>query len=317
MAKIIAEFCQNHNGDLAVLKDMVWAAAEAGADIAKIQSIRSNELTNRPRFEQGVVEKGVQLAIKRPYQPEFERLRTLDLSEDQQRWFVEECARAEIEPMTTVFSRAAIPFASSCGWRSVKVASYDCASYPMLAELRGRFDHLYVSTGATHDHEIEGACDVLTDTAFTLLHCVTIYPTPFEEMHLNRMSYLRRLTPLVGFSDHSLVERDGIKAAVVAISKGADVVERHFTVLPSGETKDGPVSINPAQLEQLARVAHAPVQEVADMVRDEIPEADSMMGMERRELSPGELLNRDYYRGRFASRVGDSWVYNWEGDALS
>ena len=55
MAKIIAEFCQNHNGDLAVLKDMVWAAAEAGADIAKIQSIRSNELTNRPRFERRTI----------------------------------------------------------------------------------------------------------------------------------------------------------------------------------------------------------------------------------------------------------------------
>ena len=56
MTKIIAELCQNHNGDLKILKEMVHAAAEAGADYCKIQSIDSSELTHRERFDKGIIE---------------------------------------------------------------------------------------------------------------------------------------------------------------------------------------------------------------------------------------------------------------------
>ena len=66
MAIVIAECCQNHKGDLSILKDMIWAAAEAGADYVKIQSMLADELTYRERFEEGIYENGVQEAIKRP-----------------------------------------------------------------------------------------------------------------------------------------------------------------------------------------------------------------------------------------------------------
>ncbi len=58
MTKIIAELCQNHNGDIKVLEDMVHAAAESGADFAKIQSIHSSDLAYRERFEHGLIEGG-------------------------------------------------------------------------------------------------------------------------------------------------------------------------------------------------------------------------------------------------------------------
>ena len=59
MTKIIAELCQNHNGDIKILKEMVHAAAESGADYCKIQSIDSSELTHRKKFDEGVIENGV------------------------------------------------------------------------------------------------------------------------------------------------------------------------------------------------------------------------------------------------------------------
>ena len=64
MAKLIAELCQNHNGDINILEEMVAAAAESGADYAKIQSIDSGELTFRDRFENGLIE-GIKYSIKR------------------------------------------------------------------------------------------------------------------------------------------------------------------------------------------------------------------------------------------------------------
>ena len=74
MAKLIAELCQNHNGDINILDEMVAAAAESGADYAKIQSINSGELSFRERFENGLKEGGRTRVIKRPYKNEYERL---------------------------------------------------------------------------------------------------------------------------------------------------------------------------------------------------------------------------------------------------
>ncbi len=312
MRTIIAELCQNHNGDLALLKEMVWAAAEAGATYAKIQSMLADDLTCRARFEEGKWENGVQTVIKRPYQPEYDRLKPMDLDDDAHYLFAEECAKAGIKPLTTVFSRSRIPFVASLGWDAVKVASYDCASYPMIRELKEHFPHLYISTGSTFDHEIETTAGLLAGHSFTLLHCVTIYPTPLDELNLARLDYLKRLAPSVGFSDHSLVARDGIKASIAAMYYGADVIERHFTVLPADKTKDGPVSINPEQLAALVAFARMSNSELEDYVKREIPEYENMIGTKKRSLSHVENLNRDYYRGRFASKVDGEVVYNWE-----
>ncbi len=312
MTKIIAELCQNHNGDRQILKDMIWAAAEAGADYAKIQSIRADDLSFRERFEEGLMEAGKVKIIKRPYQAEYARLKPMDLTEEDHQWFIEECAQAKIKPLTTAFTRTSIPFLAKLGWNEVKVASYDCASVPLLRELSSYFSHLYISTGAVYDQEIEDAATALKGHSFSFLHCVSIYPTPFEEMHLSRMNYLKKFTPSVGFSDHSLVSRDGIKGSVVAISLGADVIERHFTILPADKTKDGVVSITPQHLKELVKFAKMPREEVKSFVAMEIPEASMMLGKATRDLSETELLNRDYYRGRFTNKVNGQVIYNWE-----
>ena len=83
MSIIIAEFCQNHNGDKEILSKMVNAASECGATHAKIQSISSKNLTFRPEFEEGIEIDGICKSIKRPYLNEYERLRKLELSDDE------------------------------------------------------------------------------------------------------------------------------------------------------------------------------------------------------------------------------------------
>ena len=93
MAQLIAELCQNHNGDEKIVEEMVHAAAESGADYAKIQSIDSNELTYRERFENGLIEGGKVKVIKRPYQSEYDRLKKLDLTEEFQLNFHKICEK--------------------------------------------------------------------------------------------------------------------------------------------------------------------------------------------------------------------------------
>src|SRR3989344_5134960 len=130
-SKIIIEVCQNHKGSREILKEMIHAAKENGADIIKGQVMFSKDVMRRPRFDEGEVEdNGVIKTIKRPYQPELERLAGLDMTEDDYAFFIEEVYRVGAVPMLTVFSRNRIPFMFSLPWKPgeklIKVASYDC-----------------------------------------------------------------------------------------------------------------------------------------------------------------------------------------------
>jgi sialic acid synthase SpsE len=317
MTQLIAEFCQNHNGDMDVLARMVDAAAKAGATHGKMQTILADTITYRPQFEEGLVVDGVVKSIKRPYAVEYQRLKGLELSQENTLRFIQLCKDNGLVPMTTCFARAHARELASAGFSSIKVASYDCASFPMLRDLAALFDEIIVSTGATFDDEVSHAASILQGKNFAFLHCVTLYPTPLDQMHLARMKWLRELAPRVGFSDHSQFERDGLVASKAALVLGADVIERHFTILESTQSRDGTVSISPAGMADLAEFAQLSLPERLARMNAEHPGWDVVRGQGRRQLSDVEILNRDYYRGRFASprpesRNGTRMIFNWE-----
>lgn len=310
---LIAECCQNHNGDIEVLKRQINEAADNGADFVKIQAIRSKELTHRPIFDVGEIdENGNTLAIKRPYLAELERLKKLDLNLEQEQWFVNECRRAGVAPMTTAFTITSAREVKDLGYEAIKIASYDCASYPLLNEVKKYWNNIFVSTGATYDHEIEKAALTLKGSNFHLLHCITIYPTPLNELNLNRFDFLRKFTNNIGYSDHTHVEQTGLIASKIALALGASSIERHFTVLEKDETKDGPVSIKPKQLKELNDFAKLSRYEMISIIKKEYPNWEDTLGNSSRILSTTEILNRDYFRGRFASKINKKTVYNWE-----
>ena len=312
-AKIIAELCQNHNGDRILLQEMVHAAAENGADIVKIQSIRSKELTHREQFDRGLIEGGEVKIIKRPYIDEYQRLKKLDLTIEEEKWFINECLRFGVSPMTTSFTRSSLREISNLGYEAIKIASYDCSSFELLKEAKKYFSKIFVSTGATYDFEIEEAAKILNGSDFELLHCVTIYPTPLEDLHLSRINYLRKYCSKIGYSDHSHVINSGIIASKIALGLGASCLERHFTILKDDQTKDGPVSINPQQLNELSEFNKKTRVEKMNEINNQMPNwQDLVLGDPSRELSKQEILNRDYYRGRFASFKNGLPLYNWE-----
>ena len=322
--KLIAELCQNHLGDFERVKEMVGRAVEAGATHVKIQHIYTDNLTFRPQFEEGLQRDGKTYAIKRPFQPEYERLKGLELEAEQCREFVENVKANGAIPLTTCFARGSIDAIKEQGFKAVKVASYDCPSYQMLRELSAEFDELIVSTGASFPEEIARAAEVLKEHGnYCLLHCVTIYPTPLDELHLSRIEWLKQYSKVVGFSDHSLVARDGLLASKAALALNAEVIERHFTILNADQSKDGPVSINPDQLKELARFAGlSKAEQKAELEETSPGLLGKVAGDPTRELSSEELLNRDYYRGRFAtprkkgSHLASEMIFNWEETPL-
>ncbi|MBM3706865.1 MAG: general stress protein [Actinobacteria bacterium] len=313
--KIITEFCQNHNGSFDILKKMICEAAEGGATHGKIQTIFADDLSFRERFEEGKIDsKGNIITIKRPYKQEYQRLKSLELSYDQHQLFIEECKKSGLIPLTTSFNITSICKLKDLGWQSIKVASYDCGSLPMIRALADNFNELIISTGATFDYEIENTANYLNNInkKFTFLHCITIYPTPLKYMNLKRMEYLKKFTQSVGLSEHSLVSTDGIKASIAAIYLGANTVERHFTVLPEEETRDGKVSVRKKHLKELVYFSKLSKNDQKEYIYKNVPEFEKMLGRYKRELIKEELLNRDYYRGRFCNKIKGKQIFNWE-----
>ena len=297
--EFIAEFCQNHNGDFNILTDMVYSAKDNGATYAKVQHIYSDMLSFREKFEPGMTNSSTKKTLIRPYKNEYERLKKLELSIREQSDFINLCNKVSIKPLTTIFSTNSLSEILELGYKDIKIASYDCGSENLINSVIDNFDKIIISTGATYDDEIEKTSLQLKKSNFTFLHCVTLYPTPLQEYHLNRMNYLRKFTSSVGWSDHSLVEKDGIKGTLASIFYGADVVERHFTILPSEQTKDGPVSIKPEHLNEIVEFAKLDKEEQEKHLNDIFPEYSICLGLQQRKLTQNELANRDYYKGRF------------------
>ena len=135
-------------------------------------------------------------------------------------------------------------------------------------------------------------------------------------MNLERLSYLQQYSPSVGLSNHSLASQDGIKADLVAIHLGAKVIERHFTVLPEHQTRDGKVSITKDHLAEMVYFSKLDHDSRKSYLSEHIPDYSMMIGTAQRPLSDTELLNRAYYREDFCNKDQDGGqIYNWEPEA--
>ena len=311
--KFITELCQNHNGDKDLVFKMLDAAVEGGASHVKLQHIFAENLTFRPEFEEGGISiTNAQTYIKRPYQPEYDRLANLVLPLDVCREFVKRCEAFGVVPMTTCFCTEHAVLLAELGFKEIKVASYDCASPNLLMALNGRYQHIYVSTGATFDREVAQAVDILKEK-FSLLHCVTRYPTPLEHLNLSRISCSSNLLIML-VTDHSQTAEVDIFPACAAIYAGASLVERHVTILEYLKLAMGQFLLR-RQIREIVDFANLSKSDQKPLSEMGFDIALAMGGGEYL-MSSEEYQNRLYYRGRFASQVTENGikrhVYNWE-----
>ena len=310
---LIAELCQNHNGSPDLLYSMVYQAAIGGASHAKIQNLYSWELSYRSEYESRAGE------MYRPYFGEFERLRKLDLDPKTESLFVSTCKALNITPMVTVFTHEGANRAKEAGFRSIKIASYDCASLPLIESVLNFADELVVSTGATSWEKVTRTAEYLStrdSQSIALLHATTAYPNTLENANLGRMGALEQFGLPVGYSDHTgtLDSHTANATSKAAIILGAQVLERHFTVLPPGATKDGPVSIDTIRLADLANFFEDQSGTGFVSAEEKIAVEELLATSDSFRLEPNdeELMNARYYRGRVVSRHAGLACFSWD-----
>ncbi len=301
---IIAEAGVNHNGSLERALQMVDVAADAGADVIKFQTFSADKLA---RKDAQLAE--YQKTSDSDNRSQWDLLKGLELSHEEFLAIRQRCDERDIAFLSTGFDLDELRFLiDELSIPMVKIASGDLTFAPMLFDAGLSGLPVILSTGMANLDEIEQALQFLAvgfavhdgtlasgtvptaevraatwgepgiraglSDRVTILHCTTQYPAPLSALNLRAMTTIAEAFGLpVGYSDHSL----GGVASTIAVTLGATVIEKHFTLDKSLEGPDHSASLDAEEL----------VHFVASLRSVEV-----LLGSTVKECQPEEVLNR-------------------------
>ena len=239
---VVAEIGFNHNGDVELAKRMIESAAESGADAVKLQTFVASEMISNTLMGDDPDHPGNEI-------PFYEFFQRYELSREDYKTLMTHAQALNIPLFSTPFDGASLDMLVELGVPTLKIASPDLTYTPFLERVAETGLPVVLSTGMASEEEIAQALQALRKAkSVILLHCVSNYPSQYEEMNLACMASLRQRFELpVGLSDHTL---DNM-SAVVAASLGAVMIEKHFTLDRKMPGVDQSISMQPADLREL------------------------------------------------------------------
>lgn len=247
---IIAEAGVNHNGSLELAKQLVDKAVEAGVDIIKFQTFKSEKLVSKSARQAEYQKKNIGTKSD---DSQLSMLKKLELSEQDHKELMTYCKQKGIKFFSTAFDMDSIEYLHSLNLGLWKIPSGEVTNYPFLKRIASYNERTILSTGMCDLQDVRAAVDALYNNGLskenlTLLHCNTEYPTPFEDVNLKAMDALRKEFGVeVGYSDHT----NGIEVPIAAVALGASVIEKHFTLDRNMEGPDHKASMEPDELKAM------------------------------------------------------------------
>jgi N,N'-diacetyllegionaminate synthase len=245
---IIAEAGVNHNGDIDMAKKLVDVASDAGADLVKFQTFNANRLAT-----ENVSKADYQKLASENNESQQLMLRKLELTEAMHHELIAHCAMRGIGFFSTGFDVESIDLLASLGQQLFKIPSGEITNLPYLRHIGKLGKGIILSTGMSSMDEIESAINALEESGtprvkLTVLHCTTAYPAPMSDVNLRAMQSIRtKFGVNVGYSDHTL----GIEISLAAVSLGASVIEKHFTLDRALPGPDHKSSLEPRELKSM------------------------------------------------------------------
>lgn len=243
---IIAEAGVNHNKNLDTALKLCDAAKQCGADVVKFQTwITENIITHN-------VEKAeYQKENTNNDDSQFEMLKKLELSQDDFRKIKKHCDDIGIIFASTADDKESLDFLIDLGIPFIKVGSGDIGNVSYLRYIGSKGKPVILSTGMSTLEDISLSLDALKQGGcknISLLHCTTNYPCPMKDVNLNAIDTLKKEYNLpIGYSDHT----KGIEVAIAAVSKGATIIEKHFTLDRNMDGPDHLASTEPEEFKQM------------------------------------------------------------------
>ncbi len=244
---VIVEVGINHEGQIGKALQLVDAAADAGAEVVKFQChITEQEMVPTDMTPGKISRERLWDIIKR-----------CELTESEERQVQAHCAARGVMYLSTPFSREAADRLDAMGVPAFKIGSGECNNLPLLEHIAAKGKPMILSTGMNELASVERSVAVIRKAGVpvALMHCTSMYPTPYDKVRLGAIEDLRRAFPgaPVGLSDHSL----NIWTCLGAVALGASLLEKHFTVSRQWPGPDTGISIEPGELADLINGSRA------------------------------------------------------------
>ncbi|HGX6721557.1 pseudaminic acid synthase [Acinetobacter baumannii] len=247
---VIAELSANHNGHLETALKIIEEAKRCGADAVKLQTYSADTITLNSQNEEFMIRGGLwdgqslyELYQKAQmpwewHKPLFDRARALDIT-----------------IFSSPFDRTAVDLLEDLNAPAYKIASFEAVDLPLIKYVASTGKPMIISTGMADKEEIGEAIQAAYDGGckeLVVLHCVSGYPAPAEDYNLLTMvDMAKSFNVQVGLSDHTLDNT----TAIAAVTLGACVIEKHFTLDRNGGGPDDSFSLEPIELQHLCQSA--------------------------------------------------------------
>lgn len=250
MVLIIAEAGVNHNGSVAMAKELIDIASKAGADIIKFQTFEASKLVTK-----SAQKARYQILNTANNESQLKMLKELEISFEDQIELKKYADNKNIEFLSTAFDLGSVNFLKKLNLRRYKIPSGEITNLPYLRLIGSLGKPVILSTGMSNLIEIHQALDQLYSRGLdknniTIMHCTTEYPAPFKDINLRALETLKKeFNTEIGYSDHST----GIEVSLAAVALGARIIEKHLTIDNNLEGPDHKASIEPYQFEKLVK----------------------------------------------------------------
>ena len=321
---IIAEAGANHNRNIKQAFSLIDVAKKSGANAVKFQTYSSETLysKNSPDFA--------------GYKNINKLIKDIELPRSWQKQLKQYCDDVGIEFMSTPFDEAAVAELVTLGVKRLKIAGFESTDPRFVKMVASAGLPIIVSAGIGNNLEsIQNIIDWVgseqKNPDITILHCNNAYPTPDNDINLNRIQRIKTRYPnvKVGLSDHT----EGIIAPVLAVAKGAQCIEKHFTLSRMLPGPDHPFAIEPATLKNMVeniRTAEIMCTDTTEVLTGS--EASFCMAMRsvvaKERIEKGDLITtenittkRPFVRGsihasRFYDLLGEQSNQTYEVDDI-
>ena len=284
---VVAEIGINHEGSIDKAIQMVDDAAAAGCECAKFQC----HVVEDEMIPNDVIPPNAKESI-------WNIMARCALTEAEDLRLKEYVTSKGMIYLSTPFSRAAAERLARMGVSAFKIGSGECNNYPLVRHIARYGRPVIVSTGMNDIASITPTVEILREegVSFALLHCTSMYPTPYEMVRLGGLTDLSTQFPdaVIGLSDHSL----GNYTCYAAVALGASILEKHFTSDKTWPGPDVPISIDPRELAELVEGTRA-VHQALGGSKTVLPEEGGTIQFAYacvvtiQDVAPDEVLTRE------------------------
>jgi sialic acid synthase SpsE len=270
---IIAEAGSNHDQDLKNARELIEIAAEAGADAVKFQLFTADGLySNKINHEIYETTRKAELPLR--WIPEL----------------IDICKSNKINFLATPFDFNSIDVLNEMNIPMFKWASGEIDNLDLLRYAAKSLKPMLISTGMCNLGDIETAIETVigqNNRQIALLHCISLYPTSFEDANLRMMdTLLNSFGYLVGFSDHT----PGTAVAIAAVARGAKILEKHLTLDKDLESPDHPFSLRPKEFKDMVLQIRAVTKSLGSTQKHMLEKEKTVADLARRSIVANHSL---------------------------